>query len=231
MDLPDATNKESLGWAQHILGLKNAKIDFTTLFNPGLITDTPPVPMSAKALMDYILNSETLLITILGLGDPIVGEADMTSLSFDAPLGNTMTLAGSLNVNGPLYSLSGTMTNMNTIPDQGGVGGYSPLTVIGIKITEATSAGGAAYCMGNTISVTNGGVYKLALFLTHALGQVPSVALYDNTSADISNVVALVNGLNLVTLTSTSNDASASLRFRNSAATSWSTSDIYLFKV
>ena len=95
-DLPDATNKESLGWAQHINGLLTAGIDFDALFSSGLLTDTPAV-MGAKDLMDYILNRESMLIEILGLTYPIVGEADLSKLTIGAPMENAMTLAGNLN--------------------------------------------------------------------------------------------------------------------------------------
>jgi hypothetical protein len=225
-DLPDATNKGSGGWAEHINGMLNAKIDFNALFSGTAL----PV-LSAKDLMDYILNRESLLISILGLGYPMVAQADMNSLSFEAPLEGTMSLSGSLKVNGPLYVLSGTSAQMITDPDAGTTD-YDTLTVSDVSITSAIkSTAGAKFCQSNTISVASAGVYKLAVFLTLNSGAAPTVGLWDNTSAYISNTQLLVAGLNLVTLTSTATDASASLRFSNTANCNWSTSPIYLFKV
>jgi hypothetical protein len=230
IELPDATNKESAGWSRHILGHRNAKIDFSALADLGLIGDTPPVTMSAKALMDYILNKESLLIAILGLGVPIIGEVNMGSLSFDAPDGNVMTLSGNLTVNGNLYILRGTSVQMITDITGGGDDYDTFTTAEDIIITEATTATQAS-AKSNTISVANTGVYKLAVFLTLDSGQSPLVYLWDNTSAAISNQVRLADGLNLITLIATATDASASLAFINSSAASWSTSPIYLFKV
>jgi hypothetical protein len=233
MDLPDATNKDSAGWAHHILGYRNAKIDFSALANVGLPGDTPPVVMSAKALMDYIIAQESLLVSILGLGYPIIGEVNMSSLSFDAPGGGVMTLSGSLIVNGILYVLSdvgGMPVNLVTDPD-GNSYSYDTLDVSGLNITSAIkSSAGEKYCNSNTISVTDTYVYKLAVFLTLNGGAAPTVGIWDNTSAFISNTQVLVDGLNFVTLTATATDASASLRFRNTANGNWSTSPIYLFK-
>jgi predicted secreted protein len=234
MDLPDATNKDSAGWAQHILGMRNAKIDFSALANVGLPGDTPPVVMSAKALMDYIIAQESLLVSILGLGYPIVGEVDISSLSFDAPGGGVMTLAGSLTVNGALYVLSGVggmPVNLITDPDGSADFNYDTLTVSGLNITSAIkSSAGEKYCNSNTISVNDTYIYKLAVFLTLNGGTAPTVGIWDNTSAFISNTQVLVDGLNFVTLTATATDASASLRFRNTANGSWATSPIYFFK-
>lgn len=223
-DLPDATNKESAGWAQHINGLISAKIDFNALFASSVTGG-----MDATQLMAYILGRTSLLISILGLTFPMVGQVDLSSLSFDAPGEGTMTLAGSLKVNGPLYPLNGTMVNLITDPDAGGTD-YDTLTPSGLAIVSAINAAGTAYVMSNVISVANTGVYKLAVFLTLNSGQAPSVAIYDNTSADISNVVVLVAGLNLITLTSTATDASASLRIRNTGASNFALSPLYLFR-
>jgi hypothetical protein len=225
IDLPDATNKESAGWNQHILGSRDAKIDFSSLAGMGT------TGMSAKALMNFILNQQSILVSILGLGLPIVGEVNMSSLSIDAPLGNVMTLSGNFTVNGPLFWLANTQLNMITDPDAG-THDYDTLTVSDISITSAIkSTAGAKKCDSNTISVVDTGVYKLAVYLTLNSGQAPTVGIWDNSSAYISNTQALVSGLNLVTLTATATDASASLRFSNSANGNWSTSPLYLFKV
>jgi predicted secreted protein len=224
-DLPDATNKESGGWAQHINGMLNAKIDFNSLFSSSALP-----AMSAKDLMDYILNRESLLITILGLGYPIVGQADMNSLSFDAPQEGVMGLSGGLKVNGQIYVLSGTMANMITDPDSGGTD-YDHHDESGTAFTSLINDAGSAYANSNAISVANTGVYKFVTFLTLNSGELPKVGLWDNTSAYISNNPSLVAGLNIVTLTATATDATASLRITNTGTSDMVTTPIYLFKV
>jgi predicted secreted protein len=225
LNLEDATNKESAGWEQHISGMLNATIDLDALFSSPASPD-----MNAQALMNYILNKESLLIEILGLGYPLVGEADMSSLKFDAPLEGVMSLSGSLKVNGRLYVLSGTAAQMITDPD-GNSSDYDTLTVSDLKITSAIkTTAGAKKCDSNTISVTDTYTYIFATFLTLNSGQLPTVSIWNNMSAYISNTQALVEGLNIITLTATATDSSASLRFSNSSNANWSTSTIYLFK-
>lgn len=225
-NLPDATSKDSAGWAQHIQGELSAKIDFTSLFATSVTGG-----MDATALMNYILNRQSLLISILGLSFPIVAQVDLSSLSFDAPVEGVMSLSGSLKVNGPLFCLTGAMANMITDPDANATD-YDTLTISGVSITSAIkSTAGAKKCDSNTLNIVSAGVYKLAVYLTLNSGQAPTVGIWDNTSAYISNTQALVNGLNLITFTATGSDASASLRFNNSANGNWSTSPIYLFKV
>jgi predicted secreted protein len=222
-DLPDATNKESAGWAQHINGLKNAKVDFDALFS----ASASPAE-SAADLMNYIINKETLLVMILGLGYPLLGWADMSSLSFNAPQEGTMSLSGSLKINGELVVASG--VNLVTDPDVGGTD-YEIHTETGVGFASLINAAGAAYAKSNTFAVTNTSVYKLLVNVTMVSGQLPNVALFEvgGGAAAISNVVTLANGLNLVTLTATDTH-NGCLNFSNTGATSLGTSTIYLFK-
>jgi hypothetical protein len=233
-DLPDATNKESAGWARHLDGILSGGIDFDGLFSTGLLTDNPAV-MGAKDLMDYIINRESMLIEVLGLTYPIVAEVDMSSLKIGAPMEGGMTLAGSLKFQGEPYVLNslpaGYHANLITDPDAGGTD-YDTLTVSGLTITSAIkSTAGAKFCQSNTLGVTNTHVYKLAVFIKSNSGALPTVGIWDNTSAYISNTSVLVAGLNIVTLTATATDTTASLRFSNTANANWSTGNIYLFKV
>jgi len=232
-DLPDATNKESAGWAQHIQGQLNAKIDFSALFSTEVTAG-----MGANALMDYIINRQSLLISILGMSFPIVAEVDISSLSFDAPSEGAMSLSGSMKVKGQLYCLRSTSANMITDPDAGGVGGapgYSTLTVSGNKITLAAVTGGVgtALCYTNALSITDTYVYKLITFLQVGSGSGPTVGLYDSSPTIlISNSALLAAGLNIITLTAIGTDANGYLRFSNTDNCSWATiSDIYLFRV
>jgi len=180
--------------------------------------------------MDYIIDRSSLLLSITGgVGAPIVAEADMSSVKIDAPQEQAMSLSGSLKVNGAFYQLSGTRANLVTDPDAGTTD-YDTLTLSGLAITSAINAAGTAFCNSNTINISNADVVKVAVFLTLTSGQVPSVGIWDNTSAFISNQVALVAGLNIVTLTATGADTSASLRFFNTGAANWALSPIYAFK-
>lgn len=225
----DASNKESLGWYECIMGQGDAKIDFNALFSTGLMTDNPTV-LSAKDLLTYLISRTSLLVSILDLGVPIVGEVFQDSMSFEAPNEGVMTLAGSFKVNGPLYALTGSMANLITDPDSGGTD-YDTLSVSGLAITSAIkSTAGTKYCQSNVISVADAGIYKLALFLTSNSGALPTVGIWNNTSAYISNTTALVAGLNIVTLTSTATDASASLRFSNTGNANWSCGNVSLFR-
>lgn len=225
LNLDDATNKESAGWANHIKGMLNAKIDLDALFS----ASATPL-MSAKDLMDYILNRKSLLVSILGLGYPIVGEADMSSLKFNAPLEQAMSLSGSLKVNGPLFVLSGAMANMITDPDAGGTD-YDTTTVYGTSILSAINAAGAANIKSNTFAVTTGDVIKFITFLTKTSGEFPLVIILKSSDESaVSNQVSLVEGLNFITLTVTST-VTATLVLSNTSASNWKTSPIYLFKI
>jgi hypothetical protein len=228
--LIDASSKDSAGWWEGIPGLKDAKVSFTSLFSTGLMTDTPAV-LGAKDLANYLINKDRLLVTINDLGYTIIGEAYKDGISFDAPAEQAVFLSGSIKITGKLYLLAGTLANLITDPD-GNTSDYDTLTVSDLSITSAVkSSAGAKKCDSNTISVADTGVYKLAVYLTSNSGQCPTVGLWDNTSAYISNTQALVAGLNFITLTCTSTDASASLRFSNSANGNWSLSPLYLFRV
>lgn len=236
IDLPDATNKESAGWAEHIQGMLSAKIDFDSIFATSVTAG-----MDATHLMDYILNRQSLLVSVLGLSFPIIGQVDMASISFNAPAEGAMTLSGSLTANGGLFPLTAKvpitgsslgMSNRITDPDEGGTD-YDTLTVSGTAITSAINAAGNAYCNSNDFTCIPGAVYKLAFFLTKTSGQLPTVGIWDDTSAYNSNTQAAVEGLNFITLTATniSTDVTSSLRFSNTGAANWSTTPIYLFRV
>lgn len=228
VELPDATNKGSAGWAEHITGLMNAKIDFNSLFSTGLMTDTPAI-LSGKDLIDYILYSTSLLIAILGGPFPIVGQCDMNSLSLSALLESPMTVSGSIKVNGKLYALTGTMAQLLTDPDEY-YNDYDTMSISGLKILSAINAGGDVKVLSNTFSATLGGVFKVITFLTWTSGEYPNVDLEDAGAISKSNVVTLVAGLNIITLTATATET-VSLTFANTAAANFATTNIYVFKV
>jgi predicted secreted protein len=222
-DLPDVTNKESGGWAEHMNGLRNATVNCDALFST--------TGKTGDDLIDYIIaRSQVLMVITGGITFPLIGLVDISSVKLAAPMEAAKTVSGSFKVDGQIYQLKGDMVQMITDPDAGGTD-YDTLTVSGTAITSAINLAGTAYCQSNTISVDNGASYKVAVFVTSNSGQLPTIGIYDNTSAFISNQEALVAGLNLVTLTATSTDASASLRVTNSAAANFALSSIYMFKV
>jgi predicted secreted protein len=228
VDLPDATNKESAHWAQHICGLMNAKIDFDALFSTGLLTDTPKV-LGAKTLMDYIINSTSILISILGGPFPIVGQCDMSSINIVAPKEVGMTLAGSFKVNGKLYPLTGTMAQLLTDPD-GVSTDYNTFDITGTAITHAVNLADGATAISNTFSVTKDDVIKFITYFTNSIYQVPSVYIIESGGSNVSNVVAVAAGLNIITLTVTKT-CTASLAIYNTDGADWVMTPIYLFKV
>ena len=223
-DLPDATNKESAGWAQHIQGMLNAKIDFTSLFATSVTGG-----MDATALMNYIISRKSLLISILGLSFPIVAEADLNSLSFDAPQEGSMTLSGSLKVNGQLYCLRDTMAPLVTDAIDAYTG-YATATGSGTTITSAVITSAPGTISSNEFDVVADEVFKCAVFITKNSGQVPSVYLFKTGTGVNSDSIALVEGFNFIELTAQSSGA-CSLQFKNTLVANWLTTPIYFFKV
>lgn len=218
----DTTNKQSGGWAEHGNGLRSLDLSLESLQST--------TGLSASGLFDYIKDRKSIMAVISGLATIKVMEVDCSNMTINAPTEEAVGLSGSFKAKGRIFNLSTGTPNLITDPDAGGTD-YDTMTVTGIKIASAINAANTAYVLSNTISVVDTGIYKLFLFLTKTSGELPSVALYDNTSADISNVVVLTEGLNVITLISTATDISASLKFRNTTDANWSTSNIYLMKV
>lgn len=217
------TNKESDGWDEHGNGEKSVGVPFSSLQSTTGLSD--------KILFDFINTQASLLLVINGFTVPFVMEVDLQSMVINAAMESAVGLSGTFKPSGRIYRLASTSVQMITDPDAGGTD-YDTLTVSGLAITSAIkSTAGAKKCDSNTISVVDTGVYKLFIYVSLIYsGQLPFVGIWDNTSAYISNQAQLVGGFNLVTLTATATDVSASLRFSNSANGNWFTSNIYLFK-
>jgi predicted secreted protein len=222
-DLPDTTNKESGGWAEHLNGLRNSSVDITALFST--------TGVSAGELLDYIIDRSSLLLAIVGgIAFPLVAEVDVANSKIDAPLEDALALSGSLKIDGPLYQLKGTAAALVTDPDAGTTD-YDTLTLSGLAITSAVNAAGNAFCKSNSFAITSGDVVKVPVFFTWVSGEYPTVELCEvgGGAAAISNVATLVAGLNIITLTATDTHT-ACICFRNTAAASWAISPVYAFK-
>jgi len=218
-DLFEATNKESAGWARHGNGLLSAKIDFDALVST--------TGKSYTELMAYVIARSSILLAITGLGYTMVGEVDLSSISISASQESAMGLSGSLKVKGELFVLRGTKADL--ITDWTNVD-YDTFTDASGSITSAISSGSNKTAMSNVFNIVDTGIYKVALFLTLNSGQLPSIALLDPFMGNRSNTEALVEGLNIVTLTATADVAEGVLRILNSDASNFFTSKVYVWK-
>lgn len=220
-DLFDATNKESGGWARHGSGLLSAKIDFDSLVST--------TGKSYTELMAYVTGRKSLLITVLGLGYPIVAEVDISSISLSASQESAMGLSGSFKVNGALFVLNGTSANVMTDPD-GTSSNYDTFTISGTAITSGINIADSAIAQSNTFNIANGDVWKVATFLTLNSGQAPYVSLLEVGVGAKSNIVQLSEGLNIATLTATADVTGAVLAIENTAASNFALSTVYVWK-
>lgn len=221
-DLPDTTNKESGGWAEHEnIGLRNATVSFDALFST--------TGKSAADLLAYITGRTSLLMVIVGgISYPMIGEVDLSSVSLTGTMEQPAALSGNLKVNGPLYQLKGTSASLVSDPDATGTD-YDTFTISDIAITSAINTAGTAYAHSNTFSVTNGDVIKVCVFLTSNSGEVPTVEICESGSTIVSNQESLAAGLNVVTLTVTKT-CTAHISLRNTGAANWALSSLYAFK-
>ena len=217
-DMIDTTNKSSLGWEEHINGMRRCTCDCDALYST--------TGLSAEDLITYITGRTSCVLLIDGGGYPIVGEARPKNLSANAPMEDAASISGSFTFDGPAWMLSGTYANLMTDPD-GTSNTYDTMTVSGISITSAIDAGGGAAVHSNTFSLTTGDVIKVITFLTLNSGELPKILLYGTAGA--SNQVTLVEGVNVITLTGTRTETVKSI-FSNTAACNWSMTNIYLFK-
>jgi hypothetical protein len=218
-DLIDATCKDSSGWAEHINGIRTSTCDFEGLFST--------TGLNSVELMGYITSRTSILVVATGSGVTIVGEANLKTFSINAPKEEAAGLSGTFESMGGFYMLAG--ANAQLFTDFDNVD-YDTFTEANTVIASAINASGSASALSDTISVSSGDRIKVFTYLTLTSGQAPTVSIWDNTSADISNAEALAAGANFKTLTVTSNDASASLKIANTGASNFSTSAVYCFK-
>lgn len=220
-ELPDASCKDDGGWAAHINGRRSASMDVDMLYST---TD-----LSAEELITYITGRESILLVCDGGGFPIVMEADPSSVSLSATAEEAVTVSGSFTATGGAYMLTGTFAALLT---SWANGTYTTFTTSGTAVTSAISASGVRYANSNVFSVDNAGVYKVFTFLTVNSGQAPTVKLVGTAGGvAISNTESMTAGVNVVTLTATSADATSYLEIGNTAACNFALSKTYVFKV
>lgn len=99
-NLPDATSKDSSGWAEHIRGLRDWSIDFDALYDPNGV-------YSAEELIDTIIGRLPVTIEFAteGVGNGGLkwsGVASLENATLTAPMEETVTISGSFKGNGAL---------------------------------------------------------------------------------------------------------------------------------
>lgn len=100
VDLPDATTKDSDGWAENIHGLRSWSVSFDGLYDPTLT-------YNSEEVFDEIDGRDELLLemaVINGTGGGLVysGNAKVASLSYGAENEQPITISGSFTGSGDL---------------------------------------------------------------------------------------------------------------------------------
>ena len=89
LNTPDASTKDSSGWADHIEGQKSWSVDVEGLATFDYTTG------NVYKLVDYIINRDTVAIRFLpDVGVAYYGDASCTSVSIGAPNEDTATISG-----------------------------------------------------------------------------------------------------------------------------------------
>lgn len=97
-DLPDASTKDSAGWAEHIKGQRSWSVDFE-----GLMAYDGSIP--SPEVLDYILNrtTVTLRFSTQETGDAYwTGSASLASYEISAEMESPTSASGSFTGNGAL---------------------------------------------------------------------------------------------------------------------------------
>ena len=108
VDTPDATSKDSSGWAAHIQGLRSWDVSFDGLHDP-------TATFSTEQLYDEINERDATIVMELatidgvGGGELYRGTVSVTSLSITAEMEAPVSISGTLQGNGALSK--GTVTS------------------------------------------------------------------------------------------------------------------------
>jgi len=217
-DLPDATTKDSGGWEEHLNGTRRATCDFDGLYST--------TGLSAEDLITYITGRTSCTLLIDGGGYPIIGEARPKNLSVNAPQEEASAISGSFAFDGPAWMLIGDYAQLNTSWTNVS---FETLTSTGTLISSGIDSS-SGYIRSNALDIEDASVYKIVLFVTKTSGTLPTADLVSSIISVISTRVALTEGVNVITLTSTAAATAGYLRFIADNAVNFNTSKIYLFK-
>jgi len=217
-NLYDTSTKDSEGWANHGNGQRSFSVDID-----GLVST---VGLSASELVAFITDRKDLLLVVQGGFDyPYVMRANVSSLSVTGPTEEAISVSGSISGTGEITHMTD-----NLITTLGDSSTYDTFTMVGVSVTSAINAAGGATADSDNIDVTDTSRYMLFTYLTLNSGELPTVGLYGG-AAYVSNEVALTNGANFITLTATGPDATSTLRVSNTAASSFSLTDTYVWEM
>lgn len=222
-DLSDATNKDSLGWAEHKNGLRGASVDFDALYST--------TGISGDELAAYITSRSKVMVVVETDGSPFVMEASLESFTVDSPVEDLVGISGTFIAHGAAYHLSGDYAQLNSSWTNIS---YDTFTSTGTQITSAITDGSTfAYADGGSLTVVVGTVIKVVFFLTLNSGVAPGVEIANSGGGQSSNTEVSVAGVNIITLTATAGGGGEYLLFRNEAGdvSNFSTSNVYVFEV
>jgi len=222
-DLPDASSKDSAGWAEHINGLRDGSVDFDALY--------ATTGLSHSSLMTKITGRLGVLVVVETDGDPIVMGGSMSNLTVEGPQEETAPISGTFTATGGVFLLSDAQAEL--ITEWSNVD-YDTFASTGTRITSAITDGSAlAEAESDAFSVTDEDVIKVIFFLDLDAGIAPSLVILDGSGgSEISNTAETVDGLNVITLTVSSTDATSVLDIYNAngVAATFDTGKIYVFK-
>jgi len=102
-DLPDATTKDSAGWAEHINGLRNWSVDFDGAFEVGTSNMYPGeiVASIIARTADTVIKFGTSAAAATGW----TGNGTFKSISISAPMEDVPTFSGTIVGNGALAAI------------------------------------------------------------------------------------------------------------------------------
>jgi len=102
-DLPDATTKDSAGWAEHINGLRSWSIDFDGAWD---ISGSGLTPNEVVAIIVGRTADATVKFgTSAAFATGWTGAATVKNISISAPMEDTVTFSGQLVGNGALAAI------------------------------------------------------------------------------------------------------------------------------
>ncbi len=101
-DLPDASSRDSAGWAEHIRGQRSGSISFDGLID---YSDEGTTQEGVVTLADLIINRTAVTVTFgtVAVGDTVFSaSASLDSLEQSADSEQTATYSGSFTINGAI---------------------------------------------------------------------------------------------------------------------------------